>query len=100
MYVNLVIFSTVLAMTFETELNQYYHIINVSNDELDAMIDELDGKIGKCEGFYALDDKTLPIIRFIRPLSTGQRSMILSSDFLELVESYQPPTVDFVKKTD
>jgi len=84
-------------MSIETEMNQYYRIINVPRDELDGTINELDGMIGKCEGYYAMDEKTLPIIRFINPLSTGQRSMLISSDFLELVESYQPPTVDYIE---
>lgn len=79
-------------MSIETTLNQYYRIINVPNDELDGMV-------GKCEGYYGMD-KSFTIIRLQRPLSSGERSLVITNACLELVERYQPPTVDFVKKPD
>ena len=76
----------------ETKLNQYYRFINVPNDELNGMT-------GRCEGHYGMD-KSFSIIRLNRPLSSGERSIVINNSCLEAIENYQPPTVDFVKKSD
>lgn len=64
-------------MIIKTKLNVKYKVINVPNDEIN-------GRIGTCDGHYGMD-KSFSIIRFNYPLSTGERSIVLINSCLEPV---------------
>jgi len=81
--------------SISVEYTESYYI----NEPNDSRWFELDGMVGKCEGYYGMD-KSFTIIRLNSPLSSGERSIVIPNSCLEWIKNYQPPTVDFVKKPD
>lgn len=57
------------------QLNQTVTVVNTTSIEMD-------GKVGKVEGFYGIDS-AYAIVRFEEPLSNGYRSIVISIHCLE-----------------